>query len=236
MAGIPTYITPLSYIRGSGSQYITTEIYLQSSDVVKSKWRFEASAGNVYGCFTSSSDDDNFCLYAGSQSIDGYIRYNGQLVRGFRATNGTVYELEQGPDGFFVDGVKRYSFTSASFTCTAPMYIFMLPNSTSPKVTARCYGLTVYRDGEAIYNFVPAQNGLTNEVGLWESVNGVFYSNAGTGDFEAGDPIYVPNKLMMLKRRRSMMGAGVNPVPPGPSYRDMPLTIEILGDEYVEGV
>lgn len=208
MAGIPTYITPISYIKGKGAQYITTEIHLNSSDVVKSKWRFEANAGNVYGCFTSSGGDDNFCLYAGNQSTDAYIRYNGQLVRDFRATSGTIYELEQGPDGFFANGTKLCSFNSASFTCSAPMYIFMLPNSSSDKVTARCYGLTVYREGEAAYNFIPAQNGLTNEVGLWESVNEVFYSNAGTRDFEAGDPIYVPNKLMMLKRRRSMMLAG----------------------------
>ena len=203
MAGIPLHITPLSYIRGTGSQYITTDFHLRSSDVVKSKWRFEGSAGNVYGCFSGSNDNDNFCLYAGAASTYAYIRYNGQLVRDFKATNGTIYEIEQGPDGFKTDGVSA-SFTPATFTCSAPMYIFMLPNSSSAKVTARCYGLTVYRDGDQLCNFIPARNELTGEVGFWESVGGVFYENAGTGVFGEGPEVNFSVKTLLLKRRRAL--------------------------------
>lgn len=216
MAGIPLHITPLSYIRGSGSQYITTDIYLRSTDTVKSKWRFEGQAGNTYGCYTSGGADDNFCLYAGSQSVNAYIRYNGQVVREFKPPTGTIHELEQGPDGFFDDGVRLVSFSQATFTCSAPMYIFMLPNSTSAKVTARCYGLTVYRDGEQVCNFIPARNELTGEVGFWESVGGVFYENAGTGSFSAGPEVNFSVKTLLLKRRRTMMPA--NGVPVGLAY------------------
>lgn len=206
MAGVPAYIKPLSYIRGSGSQYITTDIYLRSTDTVKSKWRFEGQAGNTYGCYTSGGADDNFCLYAGSQSVNAYIRYNGQVVREFKPPTGTIHELEQGPDGFFDDGVRLVSFSQATFTCSAPMYIFMLPNSTSAKVTARCYGLTVYRDGEQVCNFIPARNELTGEVGFWESVGGVFYENAGTGSFSAGPEVNFSVKTLLLKRRMALLG------------------------------
>lgn len=204
MAGVPAYITPLSYIRGSGSQYITTEINLRSTDVVKSRWRFENSAGNVYGCFSGSSANDNFCLYAGSASTNAYIRYNGQVVRDFKAANGTIYNLEHGPDGFFANGDQVTSFNAATFECSAPMYIFMLPNSSSAKVTARCYGLTVYRGGEQVCNFIPARNELTGEVGFYESVQGVFYENAGTGAFTAGPEVNFSVKTLLLKRRRAL--------------------------------
>ena len=215
MAGIPLHITPLSYIRGTGSQYITTAINLRSADVVKSKWRFENSAGNVYGCFTSSSGTDNFCLYAGSSSTDAYIRYNGQLVRDFKPANGSIHELEQGPGGFFDNGTKLTDFAPATFTCTAPMYIFMLPNSSSAKVTARCYGLTVFRDGEQVCNFIPARNELTGEVGFYESVQGVFYENDGTGVFGEGPETSFSVKTLLLKRRRALLGAAKHyePVP-----------------------
>lgn len=207
MAGVPAYITPLSYIRGSGTQYITTGIHLRSTDVVKSKWQFEGASGNVYGCYTSGSADDNFCLYAGSASANAYIRYNGQLVRGFKAANGTIYNLEHGPDGFFANGDQVTSFNAATFECSAPMYIFMLPNSSSAKVTARCYGLTVYRDGDQLCNFIPARNELTGEVGFYESVGGVFYENAGTGAFTAGPEVNFSVKTLLLKRRRALLGA-----------------------------
>ena len=204
---IPTDITPLSYIAGSGSQYIETAIHLLSTDVVKSKWRFQNSAGNVYGCFTSSSDDDNFCLYAGSASTNAYIRYNGQLVRDFKATSGTVYEIEQGPDGFFVGGSKVADFDAATFTCSAPMYIFMLPNSSSAKVTARCYYLQVIRDGEVAYDFIPARNEVTGEVGMWEAVHGVWYGNSGTGDFTAGGVVARAIGSTLSPWRRRLMAA-----------------------------
>lgn len=206
---IPAYITPLSYIRGSGTQYIETEVYLRSSNVVKSKWRFENNGGNVYGCFSGSSENDNFCLYAGSSSTNAYIRYNGQAVRDFKATSGTIYEIEHGPDGFKTNGVNA-AFEPATFTCSAPMYIFMLPNSSSAKVTARCYGLRIYRDGALAYNFIPAENTQLNEVGMWESVNSVWYSNAGTGEFTAGPETVVPLKSLLLMRRKGLLAAGRN--------------------------
>ena len=226
---IPAYITPLSYIRGNSTQYIETEVYLRSTDVVRSKWRFEGAAGNVYGCFSGSGENDNFCLYAGSNSTNAYIRYNGQVVRDFKPANGTIHELEQGPDGFFDNGTKLSDFTPATFTCSAPMYIFMLPNSSSYKVTARCYGLRVYRDGAIAYNFIPAENTQLNEVGMWESVNGVWYSNAGTGEFTAGPETVLPLKPLLLKRRRALLGAAkafVRPDPDESSY----LTFEAINN------
>ena len=208
---IPAYIKTLSYIRGSG------------------KWRFEGDAGNTYGCFTISNASDNFCLYAGSASTNAYIRYNGQVVRDFKATSGTIYEIEQGPDGFKTNGVNA-AFDPATFTCSAPMYIFMLPNSTSAKVKARCYGLRIYRDGALAYNFIPAKNTqLDNEVGMWESVNGVWYSNAGNGAFTEGPETVVPLKSLLLKRRRALLGAAralVRPDPDESSY----LTFEAINN------
>ena len=185
----PTDITQVAFIAGSGTQYIVTDIHLLSTDKVVSKWRFQNVAGNVYGCFSGSNDNDNFCLYAGGASTSAYIRYDGQLVREFKPTSGTIYELEQGPDGFFVDGNKVVDFTEATFTCDAPMYIFMLPNSSSAKVTARCYGLQVIRGGNVIYDFVPAINEVSGEVGMWEAVLGTWYGNAGTGSFTSGTVI-----------------------------------------------
>lgn len=228
MAGVPAYITPLSYIRGSGSQYITTEINLRSTDVVKSKWRFEGSAGNVYGCFTSSGADDNFCLYAGSASTNAYIRYNGQLVRDFKAAKGTIYNLEHGPDGFFANGDQVTSFNAATFECSAPMYIFMLPNSSSAKVTARCYGLTVFRGGDQLCNFIPARNELTGKVGFYESVGGVFYENDGTGAFTAGPEVNYSVKTLLLKRRRALSSLSI------PAYTSRVEYLQSTGTQYID--
>lgn len=213
MAGIPLHITPLSYIRGNSTQYISTEFYLRSTDTIKTKWRFEGNAGNCYGCFSGSNENDNLALYVSTPSNNSYLRYNGQLVRDFKATSGTIYEIEHGPGGFYTNGNKVTDFTPATFTCSSPLYIFNLPNSSSAKITGRCYGLTVYRGGEQVCNFIPARNELTGEVGMWESVNGVFYENDGSGAFTAGPEVNFSVKTLLLKRRRALLGSVPTPKP-----------------------
>lgn len=211
MAGIPLHITPLSYIRGTGTQYITTGFNLRSTDVVKTRWKFEGTAGNCYGCYSGPSASDNFCLYVSASGTDSYIRYNGQLVRDFKPAPFSICDIEHGPGGFYAYGSKVTDFNPSTFTCSAPLYIFLLANSVSPKVTAMFYGLTVYRDGEQLCNFIPARNELTGDVGVWESVAGQFYGNAGTGAFTAGPEVNFSVKTLLLKRRRALMGAAINP-------------------------
>lgn len=213
MAGIPLHITPLSYIRGTGTQYITTGFNLRSTDVVKTRWKFEGTAGNCYGCYSGPSASDNFCLYVSASGTDSYIRYNGQLVRDFKPAPFSFCDIEHGPGGFYAYGSKVTDFNPSTFTCSAPLYIFMLANSSSAKITAMFYGLTVYRDGEQVCNFIPARNELTGDVGVWESVAGQFYGNAGTGAFTAGPEVNFSVKTLLLKRRRALLGSIPTPKP-----------------------
>ena len=44
----------------------------------------------------------------------------------------------------------------------------------------------MYDNGTLIRDFIPCKN-ASGVIGLWDDVNGVFYQNAGSGTFDAGE-------------------------------------------------
>ena len=176
---LPTGYTECSYVRGNANAYFETNLYLTNDSEVICDVQYEGSAGNTYGCYTSSSANDNFCLYGGASSGDAYIRYNGELLRAFRATSGTRYKLKHNAGGFWVNGTNVGTFNTATFTCTAPFVVGNLSNSTAAKLKGRIYRLTVKESGQTVMDMVPCTN--SNSVyGLYDVVGRQFYASSGT--------------------------------------------------------
>ena len=47
----------------------------------------------------------------------------------------------------------------------------------------RLYELKMWKDGELVREFIPCYRKSDKEVGLYDLVNSIFYTNAGTGTF-----------------------------------------------------
>ena len=221
MGWLPDNFTRLTYLGGTGSQYIDTNIHLDNESIVKSTWMFYNDAACIYGCFTSSADTDNFCLYGGSHANDAYIRFGGQLVRKFRPNSGSTYSFEHGADGFFVDGERITEFSPATFTCSAALRIFGLPNSKYAPISGRCYNFQVLKKTESskkpelLHDFVPVRRNDDDVLGLYDMVESVFYTNNGSGTFIAGeDVIETPTNILSSFRRKLMAAISVNPITP----------------------
>lgn len=57
--------------------------------------------------------------------------------------------------------------------------------------SAKLYSCQFYDDETIIRDFVPCKT-ADGEIGLWDTVEGKFYGNAGTGTFVAGPEVIVP--------------------------------------------
>lgn len=60
----------------------------------------------------------------------------------------------------------------------------------------KLYNCMIYDNDVLVRNFIPAKRNSDGVVGMYDTVNGVFYTNAGTGSFIAGAEI--PNKTINL--------------------------------------
>lgn len=172
----PSYTT-LSGITFDGDSYFITNTVLDGSDTVS--FSYEASQGcNVIGSYVSSSSDNNFSLY---HSTSAYVRYDGGLYRP-SLSNNTVYAIEMTPTGINVDGGTVKSWSKASFTCSTPMWIGMLPNSSAQALTGTIYGNIVV-DGKL--NAVPSMRDSDGVIGYLDTLTSTFYTNQGTGTVTA---------------------------------------------------
>lgn len=189
---LPANLEELEYVSASNSQYFfVNNFYLRSTDKVEAKMRFSGTAGNCYGCYTSGSANDNFCLYAGSPSTNSYIRYDGELDRAFQATSGTDYVIEQSSAGFKANGTTYATFASATFTSRNPFGVGQLTGSSSNKFSGRIYYIIVTdSNGDEILHLVPVRNTANLKVGMYDTVGGNFYESASAKAFVAGPDKY----------------------------------------------
>lgn len=177
----PEY-TQLSYIESTGTQYIDTGIndeYILSMTVQFTN----TGARNLMG---QSSNAGN---YFGS-TADGYFELGGDAISTVKATEkhritvistktNITLTVEQG------DTIVRDK-TSAADTN------LMICGGVSGYVcNAKIWDCTISTiSGDMIRNFVPAEkDGI---IGLYDKVEGKIYTNAGTGDFIAGESIIKP--------------------------------------------
>ena len=76
--------------------------------------------------------------------------------------------------------------TSSVATASANMFLLALNNAGSAQyfLNAKLYSCDIYDNDVLVRDFVPCKN-PSGVIGLYDVVNGVFYQNAGTGEFTA---------------------------------------------------
>ena len=106
--------------------------------------------------------------------------------------NTAVFEFKSG----VYDMVLNGTHSSGEYACTAKsgstsMYIYLdkaKRTSTFPKPIKFTY-VKIWENDELKFNLIPCVTKNGNTYGMYDCINGVFYSNGGTGSFTVGDEI-----------------------------------------------
>lgn len=207
-AGAQTY-TLLTYIEGTGTQYIQTDITTAFGMKVVSKFWGQAPNSTT----GSTNGDGTNILWAGGNQSDvmmytssGARLYagNGSYLR-YRANNvgytaGRYLKLLVNIDGGtassasrlgYIEGTSESIFNNTSFTAVpsssqsqTPSYgaihIGKTPSRTYPS-PFKFYGLEITENGGVTHSLVPAMRDSDSVVGVLDQITGKFYANAGTG-------------------------------------------------------
>lgn len=210
-SGLPLGYTALEYIETDGNSYIDTnlllsntsefEITFQSADAILNTPVMGAISGG-----TSFTSTDNLCVtYTVASGLNAYSVYcNGAAGDANESWNAgdakdrlkhTVkYNgLNIAPT---LDGVDMEQLVPATLTTNTPTvttWLFGRNNTgsgTKTQTGVRIYDFKV--DGVA--HFVPCKN-ASNVIGMYDTVSETFFTNAGTGDFTAGDPVSDPVEI-----------------------------------------
>ena len=187
---LPAGYTQVKYLQSSGTQYIDTGFKPNQNTAIMidldldgsfsqycspfgardgNTARFQAYTNNVYATWSA-------CYATVQKSIS-------KAITGRR-------NISLNKNTFSVDEASA-TFASASFQLQYNMWIFATNNSGTAQYLckAKIYSAQIYDDGVLIRNFVPARN-ASGTLGLYDTVNGTFYTNAGSGAFVAGADVF----------------------------------------------
>lgn len=186
---LPSGYTQVEYIESSGTQYIDTGFTPNQDTRVVMDVQLTT--------YTSSTNQWLFCgRTATKNSAVGFFHYQNLF--------GACYGSEQSMSISSMDALTRllidsnknnlvfnevaYSFSEQTFTSGGNL-VLLARNSNGTVdmfASARLYSCKVYDSGNLIRDYVPCINS-DGTVGLYDMVNGLFYGNAGTGAFTAGN-------------------------------------------------
>lgn len=186
---LPSGYTQLEYIRSSGTQYIDTGFTPNQNTRVVFDGFISAESGRSAYAFGVRTSGWSNALAAGATSGGvwqcGYANSSNSssVAVGARC----VVDVDRGLFKVSQNGTVLYenNFGSTSFTAPGNIYLFTLNNNGSiyNSASGQIYSFKIYDNGNLVRDFVPAKRNSDGVAGLYDTANGVFYTNAGSGTF-----------------------------------------------------
>ena len=183
---LPSGYTRLEYIESTGTQYISTGITPTENTKVVIEFNSSSSSGVVFG--QDSGYKVNAFMFAMTVVVFDSTKKDISISANAKHT------VQVAPKAFKVDnGSSQYIYAN-KVKAAYPMFLF--GNNRNGKfsegVAMKLYSFKVYENDVLIADYIPCRNDNTTgiyvgAIGLWDDVNNLFYPNAGTGTFIAGE-------------------------------------------------
>ena len=183
--GMPSNYQEVEYIESTGTQYIDTGIKgnintefvcdVAFTDITSGRFGSLTELNGIFYRYYFGVVSSNF---AGANSST----YNHSIS--IADTNRHIFKLNN--NGLYIDNVLEYS--NSGFYPSSDLinlYLFSVNDKGSAGFSskAKLYSSQIYDNGTLVRNYIPVYDTETQKYGMWESVQGKFYGNAGTGDF-----------------------------------------------------
>lgn len=173
--------TKLEYLESTGRQYIDTGVLVDSPTMLAgSQITFAYSAFSINNAVCGSvntTGDYSYSNYQIAVSADGVLSTHGFNNNGKRIAVNEKVTCVADDTGHATPNLNFYLFAKNQ------------GGSASNEATVRMYNCVLYANGTLVRNFVPAKRNSDNVLGMYDTVSGQFFTNAGTGTFIAGPEI-----------------------------------------------
>lgn len=185
LSGLPSVYQQVEYIQSSGSQYIDTGV--TSADSYELNFLF-ANITNDSSPFGSRSSNKSHRF--GLLYYDGmYVWQNGNAnteIQNFAVD--TVYTVQAGAkfDGKIIVNETELA-NNISTTAGYKIYLFAFGENGNKwyncSFSGRVYMCRIYSNSECVRDFIPCYRKSDNVIGMYDIINGQFYTNQGSGSF-----------------------------------------------------
>ncbi|MBQ9540546.1 MAG: hypothetical protein IJU89_03930 [Alphaproteobacteria bacterium] len=199
---LPAGYIQLQWIESTGTQWIDNIIKTNQNYSFEIKYKHTVSTGyqTLFAVYDGGGNGYSYGFMEGSADRGNYVYSGNSNTFTLSYDTSTIYTL-------YYDGINKkvyrneteivdFSDTTgfSGTTGVAPRLFNMIngehhSNSFNYPFKGYAYGFKVYDDNNnLVRNLIPAKN-ASGVVGMYDTVSGTFFTNAGTGEFIAGDPV-----------------------------------------------
>ena len=192
---LPAEFQEVKYLESTGTQYIDTNLVAATTmDFELKMWQSTYAKSKIFGSRESSSSQ-SFALYLSNSSNLPVFNFYGNIldIEGNFDNKILIFKGKINNSNFkcSIDGTVYYTLPITSPLYSGNMYLMTYNNNGSPVLPNtlgqfRLYSCKIYDNNTIVRDFVPCYRKADNVAGLYDLVNGVFYTNAGTGSFIVG--------------------------------------------------
>lgn len=214
---LPAGYTQLAFLESSGTQYIDTGVTFGKTNGFSITYQVVAPEGNQIICGSRNDDGDTRCMLGSNSHYYYTYMTNGTSVAtntyhqtfAYVGWNDVKFNWGGGVRvNDYTKGVADVNFrNSGTYDCrrakngslgtltaqTAPFYLFagkmVAPTETMYYGRCRIWEVRISAGEDVIRHFVAARRESDSELGMYDLVNDVFYTNQGTGTFKGGEPV-----------------------------------------------
>lgn len=178
---LPEGYQQVEYIESTGTQYIDTGFKPNQDTKVE-----------IYGQQVSYNYNSLFGvnpLFVVTSSGGKYaFRYNNTTFATSVSSLG-IAKLVLDKNNAYINDVLVNTFSAGTFQATYNACLFARANAgggIEEKGSSKIYYAKIWDNGTLIRDFIPCYRKSDNEIGMYDLVNNVFYTNQGTGEFLKG--------------------------------------------------
>ena len=226
---LPTEYQEVEYIQSSGTQYIDTGVVATSGFEIDIKINIDTVTGSWAPILAahelSAPYKRNFIAYTSSKKME--IDAGDKITQtSVTLTGDDVIKASNVENNFYLN-VNGTNYTPTVTTAAShlaysgrTMHLLHSNGYDFGYTSGKVYYCKITVHGTLVRNFVPCYRKSDNIVGLYDLVNGVFYTNAGTGNFAKGknsnshsDVLITPGGTIPMQyalRRRMMAVLGID--------------------------
>ena len=183
---LPKEYTELEYIESTGTQYIDTGVKAKHTMVFETIVARTVYANTV---FWGSRNEGTYQ----SENNQCYLNWNSSNIKMFSTNVNDARNWDSGinPNEEEFCHFKNITCVDTMINSNYSIYLFALNNQGTTTVLSSCrIGLFKVVDNSIlIANFIPCYRKSDNVIGLYDTVNNVFYTNQGTGTFIKGPEV-----------------------------------------------
>lgn len=204
---LPSGYKRLEYIQSSGTQYIDTGLSAPTGMRVQCDVELMSLRSGLNMLFGSHDASDPYYRNYLAASSNGYWEIGAYGVGTFGSvTTGRKYNIDvctiSGSLSAKIDGTAYAIGNIAPSTKRSDLNVYLFALNYAGGLlwsSMKLYSTKIYLDAAGsspARDFIPCKN-ASGTIGLWDDVNGLFYTNAGTGVFTAGPEVAGTHKTLI---------------------------------------